>query len=204
MLLCVCASCLCVYRWLSTTGDIRVDGDSVGELSSSVYSRVGADDGRVALVVSVTKDAAPQMSVKTSADWDAGSTDRTVSFHHDILIVDTLNLTSSGSVEMGDTKAMVVHAISLTTGSDEAEQFRSSGVQAWYRGSSGSAMISHDLKYPHAIPLLGVSEVSWSVLSNMNYTSDGVEVEMSNHREDESEMASMRFSASYGGRLGDG
>jgi hypothetical protein len=189
---------------LNTTGDLRVDGSSVGELSSSVASRVGSGDGHVALLVSVTKDAVSQMAVTTDAEWDTGSADRRASFHHDVLITDTLNLTSRVSVDMGGENATVMHAISVTTGSDESEQFRSSGIQAWYGGSSGSAMITHDLLYPHSIPVLGVSELQWSVQGDMSYTSDGVDVEMSNSREDKSEMASMRMSSRYGGRLGDG
>ena len=73
-----------LIRWLNTTGDLRVDGSSVGELSSSVASRVGSGDGHVALVVSVTKDAVSQMAVTTDAEWDRESQPLFVTLSHSV------------------------------------------------------------------------------------------------------------------------
>ena len=73
-----------LIRWLNTTGDLRADGASVGELSSSVSSRVGSGDGHVALLVSVTKDAVSQMAVMTDAEWDLESQPLLVTISHSV------------------------------------------------------------------------------------------------------------------------
>ncbi len=193
-----------VLRWINSTADLSVNGKSVGALSASAESRMEDDTGHVSMdVVASDKDATPQLTMHGSGNWDSSS-DVTLSVHQSTVITDVLALTSSASVNVGATKGSVEHSISVTSGSEASEQFLSTGIQTWDAGSAGSASIRHDLHYPHSIPVLGVNELSWSVLGDVAYASDGVETDISIRRKDLSELVAMRMLASYGGALGDG